>query len=218
MKKILFFSLFFAFALTTLYLLNNLTSAYQQISTLKKENTEYKKALEQNKMLIVSAQSEAQKSLKMKVVELQTQQIAASSSAQKQSGIGISLRDATPSKDKQTLSFWVEGPEQSLFDAMDLALSYSNIKDSPLCTTGDVFALYPLVESKQTYLDITGIADISGEKIVTGKISHRFATCIFEKIDVSQPAKVEIDPANTHIYFLGKSVLDLEKSFKTIVW
>jgi len=212
------FLVLFIFVFATLYLLSGLLSARQQLAALKIENAEYKQSLQQYKQYRTSVQSEAQNNLKMKVAELQIQQNVASAAAQNLSSIGISAKESVPSPNKKTLSFWVEGPELSLFDAMDLALVYSNIKESPVCVTGDVFSQYPRVESEPTYLAITGIADIGGEKIITGAINKQFASCTFEKMDASQPAKIELDPSKTHVFFLGKSVLDLEKSFKEIIW
>ncbi len=219
MKRILVFIIALITFSVVIYLSINVFRLSQELTLLKKENWDSKKALEQNKVYILSLQKQTQDQLKKNVDELIIQQKTEPTPANKnESGISISARETIQSKDARSIAFSVTGSEKDMFDAMDLGLTFSNMKASPTCTTGDVFSQYPLVETTEKYLTITGIANISIGNITTGAINKRFVSCQFEKKDTSQSATVELDPAKTHIYSLGKPVLNLENSFKKSVW
>lgn len=189
----------------------------QGICRLKKENEGNLRVLEQNKIQIASLQAELQTQLRKNVNELekQTSDVA---NIEKETGVYISFVETPSCPSEEPIEFWVKGPDKIPFDAMDLGLTFSNIKSAPHCITGDVFTQYPLNTSTDSSLTITGIAGISTQKIAGGAINKKFASCTFEKKDLSKKASIKLDSAKTHIYSLGKSLLNLDKSFKEIVW
>ena len=201
--------------LAGIFVLSTFLSLNKTLSALKKENTDLKQALVQDKTYIATLQQQSQDQLKQKIDaldKLRTQQINQGLK------ISISSRDRIESERTHVVAFWVNGVHDAVFDAMDLGLSLSNIVGIPDCTVGTVFNTYPSIDGKEGSLRITGVANISGDSIATGVINREFATCVFSKKDPSQQAVLKLDTQNTHIYSLGKSVLDLDGSFKDIIW
>jgi hypothetical protein len=217
-KTLLIFIFLFPIALlvcTYFYLrINNLN---KEISRLKKENTNYAQALEQNKLHIKSLQSQTQEQLQNTIRGLQKQQIESTKNI-KATDVYISAIETAQSSTIRTVVFWANGPEKTLFDAMDLGITYENISTKPECTTGDVFSQYPLININSDSLSITGVAGISAEKIATGVINKRFVSCTFVKNNPAKKATIKLDTTKTSIYSLGKSILNLEQSFKDITW
>ncbi|MCX6732399.1 MAG: hypothetical protein NTV98_02570 [Candidatus Roizmanbacteria bacterium] len=220
MKKIILTLIVFFLIISAIivYFLLRITLLNQELSRLTKVNKDNTQALEQNKKYINSLQTQMQGQLRKNVDDLREQQTANVTDTKKETGVYISAIETQFSPSKKTIAFWINGPTKALFDAADLGLTFSNMKEGPSCTPGDVFSNYPLITSKNDALNITGIANITTEKIAGGMINKRFASCTFEKKDLSQKVVISIDPTKTHIYSLGTSILDLEHSFKDITW
>ncbi len=221
MKKITVVLTTFLLIMTgvTVYLLFNLLMVKQKIVTLESENASQTKALKQNKSYIQSLQKNEQKELKASVDNLRVQQSSASAvTINTKTGIYIDTTSTVLSSSKQTVTFLVKGPEKSVFDAMDLSLAYSNVKNKPECTTGAVFDQYPLKDISDSTLTITGVAQIVGSSITTGVLNKSFVVCTFEKKDLTQKVNINLDLAKTHIYSLGESVFNLEASTTHISW
>jgi hypothetical protein len=218
MKKILFPLITVSFTIISICLLLLSYLLNRQLDLLKNENASIKLELKQLKSINTAIQSKEQQQLKKNVDEIKNKQTDEINSSKKESGLSISATEAIKSEKTPTFTFLVNGSENLPFDAMDLALSYSNISGSPTCKTGDAFPQFPLVDIKESELLITGVAGISVEKIATGVVNTRFVSCSFTKKNSAQEAKIMLDTSKTHIYSLGKSVLNLENSFKEIVW
>ncbi|MCX6731281.1 MAG: hypothetical protein NTZ55_05525 [Candidatus Roizmanbacteria bacterium] len=220
MKKIALTLVLFLFivAVIVAYFLFRINTLNQELSRLTKEGKDNAQALQQNKLYIKSLQTQMQEQLRKNVDDLRKQQTADSIDTKKDTTVYISAIETLFSPTKKTVTFWINGPTKTLFDAADLGLTFSNVKEKPICTTGDVFSNYPLMTTESDSLSITGIATIGTEKIAGGAINKLFASCTFEKKDPLQKGIIVIDPSKTHVYSLGASVLDLERSFKDISW
>jgi len=205
MKKIsiLFIFPLFIATILCLYFFYTYTSIKKDMIRIEKENAYYKNAFEQNKKIVTSLQAQRQEQLKTK--------------EKKDTGVRFTTT-SQHTEGKEIISFFVSGPEQVSFDAIDLGLTMINVADSTTCTKGEVFSNYPLLSIKNSTIRITGIVDIGTEKIKSGIINARFATCIFQKKEPSQKSSIVVDWAHTHIYFLGTSILDSEHSFQNKDW
>lgn len=184
----------------------------------KKDRITEAKALKQSKERIQSLQIQQQAQLKNAIDQLRTQQSSPAASTTDTPLLFLSATTSDISPNKKVVTFWIKGSKTIPFDAMDLVLSYTNTKNTPLCTTGKTFALYPLIKIDSSSLNITGVAQISGNSIVTGNNSESFVTCTFEKNDSTLQTTIQLDKEKTHIYSLGASVLDAKASVIDISW
>lgn len=203
---------------TNLYLYINSTQKDTIIYQQKKDESESNKALKQSKERINSLQEQQQMQLKRAVDQLHAQQSTPSAFTENTTSLFLSATTSDLTPTKKVMTFWIKGPQTIPFDAVDLGLIYSNIKNVPICTTGKTFPLYPLVKTTQLSLVITGVAKISGDSIQIGSNSESFASCTFEKDDSSQKAIVHLDTERSHIYSLGKSMLDTGASNIYLSW
>ena len=216
--RILVFIVVFVALTTSIYLGIKIVNSTKELSLLKKEHLVNTQVLKQNKIYISSLQKQIQEQLKKDVDRLQDQQSSSSSPLYNESGVYISAKESPLSNGTRSIAFRVQGQDKTMFDAMDLGLLFSNIKADPICTTGDTFIHYPFIENKELHLNITGVADIRVGKMTTGTVNTTFVSCLFEKKDMNQITTIKLNPIKTHIYFLGKPILNLENSFTKTVW
>ena len=119
--------------------------------------------------------------------------------------------------DMYLLSIFLEGDNNTLVDGADLSLLYNqNIVKIKEVIPGKSFSLYPRQQILDDKVIISGVSKIKENRVIYASINSIFAEIKFKLVNEPFYKKIFTTGEEIGIYFSGKNIIDIDKSFNKI--
>lgn len=121
-------------------------------------------------------------------------------------------------KDTYLVSIILNGDNNTLVDAVELSLLYNKdiVKIEELIS-GKSFLMYPRQQITDNKILLSAVSQIKNNKIVYASLNSNFAEIKIKFNQKPFPEKIFHIGGETGIYYSGKNIFDVEKSFTKIV-
>ena len=120
--------------------------------------------------------------------------------------------------DMYLLSIFLEGNNNTLVDGADLSLLYNqNIVKIKEVIPGKSFSLYPRQQILDDKIIISGLSEIKENRVIYASINSIFAEIKFKLVNEPFYKKIFTTGEEIGIYFSGKNIIDIDKSFNKII-
>jgi hypothetical protein len=115
-----------------------------------------------------------------------------------------------------TIDVFLANSKPVKVDSADFSLTFdSNIQITGI-EKGVAFPIYPRITFDSNSLTITGATIVKNNLLTLAEANSLFATIKISYKAKSAVKELRLEPENTNIYFMGKSVFSVDNTFKTI--
>lgn len=115
------------------------------------------------------------------------------------------------------LSIYLEGDNNTLVDGADLSLLYDqDVLKIEEVILGQSFSLYPRQQILDDKIIVSGVSKIKDNRVIYASIGSIFAKIKFKLINEPYSNKIFTTGEESGIYFSGKNIIDIDKSFSKI--
>jgi len=199
-KTNIFVILSFFAGLSLMFIFNR-----QAINLLSKE----KNKCEAEKIQIDNAKSPTTKPLTKQEIYLLADKAKKMEEYQPQK-LYFSSKITKTKSDLITVDVIIEGNKESLFDAADLRIDFTEGIRILDVKKGTAFSSYPQISVKGASILVTGIASVTNQGIDYGKVGEPYITIQVKQLQ--KTGKMTINKENTNVYLMGETIFDKENT------